>query len=277
MARSVDVRLAVACCLALAATAAGASDGLRITGTGTALGAMRRVAAAYGKASPGGSVQVLPSLGSSGAVKAVADGAIDLALTGRPLKPDERSRAIVALPYARTPFVLAAGPRVGVTGLGTEELVRIYRGDLATWPNGERVRLVLRPRSDIDTALLAGLSPAMASAVDAAFAREGMLVAATNQDCHEILVRTPGSVGPSTLTQIATEDPSLRALAWNGVEPTLENLAAGRYPLEKTLHAVVRRPPSAAVRRFLEFLGSREARAILQEAGNLPVPLPAPD
>jgi phosphate transport system substrate-binding protein len=265
----------MACCLAMLAVPA--SGAVRVTGTGTALGAMRRVAAAFEKASPGDAVQVLPSLGSSGAVKAVADGAIDLALTGRPLKGEERSPGVVALPYARTPFVFAAGPRVGVSGISPEEAVRIYHGDLVAWPNGERVRLVLRPRTDVDTTLVASLSPAMATAVDAALRREGMLVAATNQDVHEILVRTPGSVGPSTLTQILTEDRSLRALAWNGVEPTLENLAEGRYPLEKTLYAVVRTPASAALRRFLAFLSSRQARIILRETGNLPVPLPALD
>jgi phosphate transport system substrate-binding protein len=266
----------MACGLVLAAVPrARAAEVVRVTGTGTALGAMRRVAAAFEKASPDATVRILPSLGSSGAVKAVADGAIDLALTGRPLKADERAAGLVALPYARSPFVFAAGPRVGVAGITAEEAVRIYRGDLTTWPDGERIRLVLRPRTDVDTALVAALSPAMGAAMDAALAREGMLVAATNQDCHEILVRTPGSVGPSSLTQIVTEDPSLHALAWNGVEPTLENFAAGRYPLEKTLYAVLRTPPSPALRRFLTFLSSREARLVLREAGNLPVPLPA--
>jgi phosphate transport system substrate-binding protein len=117
----------------------------------------------------------------------------------------------------------------------------------------------------------------MAAALDVALDREGMLMAATNQDCHEILVHTPGSVGPSSLTQIVTEDPTLTPLAWNGVAPTLENLAAGRYPLEKTLYAVVRSPPSPAVRGFLAFLGSGEARAILEQTGNLQLPLPALD
>jgi phosphate transport system substrate-binding protein len=132
MARSIHLRACLAWSLALlAAPAARASDVVRVTGTGTALGAMRRLAAAFEQASPGHAVQILPSLGSSGAVKAVVDGAIDLALAGRALKPDERSAGVVALPYARTPFVFAAGPRVGVSGISTEEAIRIYRGELA--------------------------------------------------------------------------------------------------------------------------------------------------
>jgi phosphate transport system substrate-binding protein len=122
--------------------------------------------------------------------------------------------------------------------------------------------------------LVAAIAPVLAAAMEAALAREGMLTAATNQDCHRVLVRTPGSIGPSSLTQIRTEDPALVPLAWNGVAPTLENLAAGRYPLQKTLLLVVRAPPSPEVRRFLAFLASPAAARILEETGNLAVPLP---
>jgi len=41
----------------------------------------------------------------------------------------------------------------------------------------------------------------------------------------------------------------------------------------KTLAAVVRAPPSPSVRRFLDFLGSPEARGILERTGNLPLPI----
>jgi len=262
-----------ACAVAACEVPAARADSvLRATGTGTALGAMRRISAAFEKANPGHRLQLLPSLGSSGALKAVADGAIDVALSARSPGPDERG--IQAMPYARTPFVFAAGPRAGVTGITADEAARIYRGELPRWPNGERVRLVLRPRSDVDSTIVAAISPEMAAALEVALAREGMLTAATNQDCHRVLVRTPGSIGPSSLTQILTEDPALTPLAWNGVAPTLENLASGRYPLQKTLFLVVRSPPSPEVQRFLAFLASPAAARILEETGNLAVPLP---
>jgi phosphate transport system substrate-binding protein len=205
----------------------------------------------------------------------VAEGALDVGLSGRPLKPEERSLPIVAMPYARTPFVFAVGPRTGVAGITAGEIARIYRGELQSWPNGERVRLVLRPRADVDTVITRGISADVSAAVDVALARDGMLMAATNQECDEILARTPGSVGPSSLTQIVTEDKPLTPLTWNGVAPTVPNLASGAYPLAKTLFLVVRASPAPAVRRFVAFLGSPEARTILEATGNLAVPLPA--
>lgn len=261
--------------LLLAAPGVRAEDVLRVSGTGSALGTMRRLGAAFEKAKAGVRVQILPSVGSGGAFRAVADGALDIGLSGRLPRPAERAGGVKTMAYARTPFVFAVGPRSRVTGITADEAVRIYRGDLQRWPDGERVRLVLRPRHDVDTIILRAISAEMAAAVDVALTREGMLVAGTNQQCNDLLLRTPGAIGPTSLTQIVVEGNVLTPLAWNGVPPTLENLASGSYPLEKTLYLVVRNSPEPAVRRFLTFLASREARTLIERTGNIAVPLPA--
>jgi phosphate transport system substrate-binding protein len=252
-----------------------ADDPLRASGTGSALGAMRRLAEAFARASPGDGLEIVSSLGTSGAIKAVAHGALDVGFLGRDLEPQEKALGLVALPYARTPFVFVAGPRSGVSGITAADVVRIYRGEVPTWPGGERVRLILRPRGDSDNEILRAISPGMAAAVEAAFSREGMLMAATNQECDEMAARTPGALAPTSLTQIVAEREKLEPLAWDGVAPTLANLASGAYPLEKRLLVAFRAPPRPAVRRFLAFLGSARARKILEDAGNLPLPLPS--
>jgi phosphate transport system substrate-binding protein len=266
---------AVAVAVALGAPAVRADEVVRVSGTGSALGTMRRLSAAFASAHPGHRLQVFASVGSSGAVKAVSQGALDVGLSGRKLRPEEEALGVKGLLYARTPFVFAVGPRAGVSGITAGELVRIYRGELRSWPNGERVRLVVRPRAEADTLLVRAISSELDAAMDLALAREGMLMAVTNQECNEILARTPGAIGPSSLAQILSEDLPVAPLAWNGVAPTVANLASGAYPLSKDLIVVVRAPPSHAVRRFLAFLASPEARRILEETGNLPFPLPA--
>lgn len=251
-----------------------AEEALRVSGTGTALGAMRLLAASYEKANPGRQLRVLASVGSGGAFKAVAQGALDVGISARSLRKDEFGLGLVAIPYARTPFLFAAGPRAGVTGVTSVEVARMLRGELTRWPNGERVRVVLRPRSDADTQLLLDFSPELGAAVEAALGREGMLIAGTNQECIAMLVRTPGSIGPTSLTQILTEGLAVTPLAWDGVAPTLKNLDAGAYPLAKTLYLVIRAPAPPRVRQFVGYLATPEARRILEKAGNLPIQLP---
>ncbi len=271
-------RLAAASiCAFLVAASPRAEEVLRVSGTGSGLGTLQRLARPFAAANPGHRLQILTSLGSSGAISAVANGALDVGISGRALEAAEQALGLAELVYARTPFVFAVGPNTEVRSVTTREIVRIYRGELLTWPNGERVRVVMRPRGDVDTALVRAISPEVSAAVDVAYGREGLLVAVTNQECDDILSRTPGAIGPTSLTQIVTEEKGLVALAWNGVAPTTRNLASGAYPLSKTLRAVTRTPASPAVRRFLAFLRSREAARILEQAGNVPFPAATPE
>jgi phosphate transport system substrate-binding protein len=269
-------RLTVRLAAALLASASPAlAAEVRISGTGTALGPMARLARAFEAANPDVTVRLLPSVGSSGAAKAVAAGALEIGLSGRPLRPDEVALGLTGLELARTPFLLAVGPRAGTAGLDAAGLARIYRGQVAAWPSGERIRLVLRPRADADTLYLRSLSPDLAAALDAALARPGMLVAATNQECDALVARTPGAIGPSTLAQLSTDASGLRPLAWGGVDPTLANLASGLYPLWKPIVAILPRRPAPTASRFLAFVRSAEGRRILESAGCLPTPPPA--
>ncbi len=251
-----------------------AEESLRVSGTGTALGTMRRLGAAFEQANPGIKLRVLTSIGSGGAFKAVAKGALDLGVAARPLSGEEYALGLVSFPFARTPFLFAAGPRSGARDLTAADAVRIYRGELDVWPNGERIRLILRPRTDADSAILMAISPEMAAAAERALAREGMLLALTNQESNEILVRTPGALGMSSLTQVVTEGLAVTPLSWNGVAPTIPNLASGAYPLQKTLYIVIKAPASPAALRFFQFLASPPARVILEQSGNLPLPVP---
>jgi phosphate transport system substrate-binding protein len=212
---------------------------------------------------------VLPSLGSTGAIEAVAQGALDVAVSGRALRDAESQKGLLAVEVARTPFVFAVGRGAGVSGVTTDELAAIYRGEKTTWPNGQRIRLVLRPSSDVDTGLLKGISPDMAAAVAVAQSRPGMLMATTNTECHGILARSPGSIGPTTLLQLRTEPLPDPPLDWNGVAPTLANLASGRYPLQKPIFLVFRSPAPPGARLLLAFLSSPRGRALLAELGTL--------
>src|SRR4030042_4023517 len=80
---------------------------LKIGGTGTSLGSMQLLAKAFEKSHPGIKVVViLPSIGSSGGIKAVSKGSIDIGLSARPLKDEERNLGVLTTEYARTPFIL---------------------------------------------------------------------------------------------------------------------------------------------------------------------------
>lgn len=250
---------------------ASAETVVKIGGTGSALGAMKQIAEAYEKSHPGIRIKIVPSLGSTAAVKAALGGDIDLALSSRPLSENERHQGAVEVEYARSPFVFVTHAKVIKKDVSTRELEWLYGNPTASWPDGGRIRLVLRPEKDADSQLLRSISPAMEQAVKAAMARPGMIVAITNQESSDAVVRTSGALGGASLTEIISEKRPVNILSYNGTKPSVKAIADGSYPLVKSFYLVSTPKTTAHARQFAGFLRSPNARRILARTGNLVV------
>lgn len=245
------------------------AETVRLGGTGSAIGTMQRLGQAYQKQDPSFALEIVPNLGSTGGVKALRSGATQLAAISRPLKADEAADGLQTVDYGRTPFVLTTA-KPGVQGLALRDVAEIYAGRRTQWPDGSPVRLVLRPASDGDTAQLASFSDGIKAAVALAQGREGMVVGMTDQEAVDAVERLPGGMGTASLALLLSERRRATPLAIDGVEPTLANLASGRYPHAKTMTLVLRHDASATTRKFVEFVTSDSGRKLLAELGHLP-------
>jgi len=246
-----------------------AEDLIRVGGSGSGLGAMRLLAEAYERSHPGVKFKIFPSLGSSGGIKALLDGAIDIAISSRQLKDSEKMSKAIVLEYAKTPFIFITNSGTDIADLTEVELEKIYAGDMKTWPNGELIRPVLRPEADTDTSILKGISPTIERALKEALSRQGMIFAVTDQECAEKVENVKGSIGASTLTQIITEKRQVKVLSFNGIKPSLKALEDGSYPLYKRLNIVIAASASEKTSKFVDFVRSKTGRKILEDAGNI--------
>lgn len=247
------------------------ADTLRIGGTGNALGTIQLLADAFSRANPGTKVIVLPSIGSSGAVKAVPKGAIDIGLSSRPLTVDEAKNGTQAVEYARSPTVFTVHQRTQATGLTKAQIADIYLGKLTHWPNGIQIRPIMRQPGDDNTRQIISLSPEIEAAVKAASERPGLAFATTDQETSEKLDSIPGALGVTALALILSEQHPFRALTLDGIEPTAENIANGRYPIVKRFYFILPAVPSPTARAFISFAHSPEGRSILTRTGHSPL------
>lgn len=245
-----------------------AEDTIKIGGVGGALGTMRLLVDAFERSHPGVKVVVLPTMGSSGAIKAVSQGVIDIGLVGRPMKEQERKLGLKTIEYAKTPLAFVTKMGIKKSNVSTVELIRILNGEMTTWPDGQRLRLILRPADDSETLLVKTMSEEIGKAMDAALARPGMIKALTSQESADMLEKTPGAFGFSALTLIISEKRSLNVLSYNNVIPSVKSLADGSYPLYELLYMVTRPETSPQIRLFVDFVRSAEGRGILEKSGN---------
>lgn len=242
------------------------AETIRISGTGGAIGTMRILGEAFRKTTPGIRVEILPGMGSSGSVKAVLAGRLDVGLSARALSGEERAHGIVETRYARTPFVFGVNSTLKMTGLTLEGVAAIFAGK-RDWENGKRIRLVLRPMEDTDTPVLKSMSPAMSAAVDIALRRKGMIMATTDHDVADAIENVPGAFGGTTLSLVLSEKRAIRILSLEGITPSVRTMAGRSYRYSKTFFMVTKKNPPASVRRFIDFVRSPAGAAILARNG----------
>lgn len=257
-----------ALCAALTANA----ESLSVGGIGSVEPLVRLLFERFHKQAPNTTlIHLSPPLGSDGAVKALAAGRIDLVVIGRALHPEEAARVGEHFVLAETAFVLASRDGRQDRGFSLDQLAAVYQGQQQAWQDGSPIRLILRASFESDSALLRSMSPAMASSVAAAAQRPGMVTGDHDLDTLRLIARTSGSLGPTTLGLLNTENARLIVFPIDGVAPSLAALQSGTYLWRKTLTVVLPPHPSPTAERFALFLRSADAQKLLLAHDYLPV------
>lgn len=246
-----------------------AEDVIKIGGTGHAIGSMKLLGEAFERSQQNIKIQVVPRIGISDNIKAVSKGILDIGLLSRPLEENEQHWSIATIAYAQTPFVFVANNDVKVSDIKTSEIIKIFRCETNTWPTGKRRRFVLRPDSDPDSAFIKKRFPEIEENFDRTLCHEGRHTSSTEQDNLSVIEKIPGSFGVSTLTSVFSEKRNLNILSFDGISPGLKNHANASYPLYMTFYMMIKKEPSASVRRFIEFICTGDGRKIIEESGNL--------
>ncbi len=261
-------RLAAAALMLGAAThpALAEPNTVRIGGTGIALAALREVATSLTAIDPAIQVDVLPSIGTAGGIKALAEGAIDIALVARPLKADEKAKGMDEAVCMTTALIFASSHK-GATGLSRAQLPALYADAGPKWPDGTPLNVILRSRSGSENPYLAAAIPAMGPALEAAFKRPGLPVASTDQDNARLAGQISGSLAVMTLVQARGERLDLTSLPFDGVAATAEAIANKTYPFPIRICLAVANQSTRATARFIAHLRAPAGRSLMQSLG----------
>ncbi|MEO5347512.1 MAG: substrate-binding domain-containing protein [Magnetococcus sp. YQC-9] len=246
---------------------------LRVSGTGATISTIRQLAELYQQSHPELQLQfITPPMGSSGAIKALTTGQLDLALSGRPLKKEEIAQGLTETWIGRSPFAFVVHRNAAVNRITLNETAALYAGRQTAWPDGTKARVVLRPLQDADTSLLQSLSPEMHAALKTAHERRqpGSAMADTDLDLVDMVEKVPGAFGSVAMTLIIAERRPLKGLTLDGVEPTVAALEQKRYTPFKPLYFVTRQEGAASLAEFLDFLRSPDGRTHLEKLGITP-------
>jgi len=235
-------------------------------GAGAATPLLQALARAYGARSPTLPVRVERSVGTSGGVAAAVDGAMDLGLVGRALRPGEAPE-LEQLPIALDAVVVAASPDVERQGLSRAELRSLYAGE-----DVRGLVLLLRESGESGSECLEAAFPELLALHRAATASGKFRTVDYDDAMVHALLTLPRTAGVFSLGEIHGWRLPLRPLALDGIVPSVAAVEAGSWPAVRTLRVVFRPERRARLAPFLAFLASPEARAVTRSAGYAPLP-----
>ncbi len=246
----------------------GRGASVRISGTGAVTGLLRLLGNEYMAQHRDERIEVLFPYGSTGALKALAEQAIDVAATVRaPTAPERAAGAGTTTWLARTPQVVAVHRNLGLDRLSLPELIALWSRPRAAFPNGKRARPIHRLAESGTLKSLRQLSPELHMAMQRSLAWPGMLIANDESEALDLIEQTPGGIGTVTLSGLLGEGRPLVALAIGDWTPTVEHLEAQGYPVARNLYLISRALPKPAVQSFMAFLRSPHAQQLLRLRG----------
>jgi len=218
-----------------------------------------------------GKISLQPFSTLSG-LDAVAQGTADFGTSAR----EKYSRRAEEANLDFTPAVLDAAvlithPQNPVQSLTLKQIYDIYYGRITNWKD------LGGPDKPINLYSIASPLDGVEYSLRALVYRNGdQRIAAprlylNTTKLEEAVTLDPAGLGLSTLANTYANK-KVKALAVEGVTPSTQSVADGSYPLFITLYTVTRpdSPKKAEVDRFLAFLDSPEAKAILRKHDLVP-------
>lgn len=241
-----------------------------IAGSGTNLPITGKLAERYNQLEKK-NAKVPESIGSSGAIKAVSEGAISLGMISRPLKPKELQQGLKQVLYARVGVVIGTNYNVPDTNITDQDLVNIFKGKKDKWQNGEMIVVLSREKEDSTNRVFVKKVPGFANALEDSLGNKRWKVYYTDTEEAEAVVETPSSIGFTDTGALTALNLKIKPMRFNGIEPTIINVKKGIYPFYKDLYFVYKEPVSERVAGFLNFVSSDEGQRIISLYGGIPM------
>ena len=257
--------------VALLAESASAED-LVIPGSGNPEHVLGELARAFNAGQTRHRVLVPPTTGTAGAVRDVSEGTAVLGRVGRPLDAAELARGLTYLPLARDAIAVAGGATVNARGISGAQLVAVFAGKITDWSvlGGKAAPIRVIGKEKTDT---------IRQQVEKKFGDlvmgDAVRIVHLDSQVLELIDRYPTSFATLNRSALGATRNRVAILTLDGVEPSLENLESGRYPLSVDFGLIHKSGGvSLAAKAFLEFIGTGQAVKIMRAQGVLPLNAP---
>lgn len=158
-------------------------------------------------------------------------------------------------------FAAIVNKDVNIDNLTKEQITEIFRGDITNWKDvgGQDLKIVVINRPSSSGTRITFIKKAL-SGVNVI---KGNTL---NEDSNGALLRTlENTPGAISYTGLAYLNDKVKPLKINGIEPTVENILAGKYNIWSFGHMYTKGQAVGAVKAFLEYMDSEEVAQMARQ------------
>lgn len=161
----------------------------------------------------------------------------------------EKAKTLVDHQVAVVGIAAVANPQVGVDTLTKQQLVDIFTGKVTNWKDvggaDQKIQIINRPASSGTRATFENF--ALGTKTEDL---PGSIQEDSSGTVKKMIGETPGAIGYLALSYL---DETVKTLSLDGVEPSVDNVISGKYPVWAYEHMYTNGEPNETVKAFLDY------------------------
>jgi phosphate transport system substrate-binding protein len=244
---------------------------LKLSGSTTVLPIAQKAADAYMADHAMTDIQIA-SGGSSVGVQAIGEKTVDIGMSSRDLKAEEKTKypGLVETVIANDGIAIIVNPANTVSGLTMDQIKAIYNGSVTNW------KTVGGPDQTIVVVGRDSASGTREFFTESVMKKTNytstMLEKNSNGGVQQTIAQTPGAIGYVGLGYIDTTVKSVPILV-NGtpVQATVGTVIGKTYPISRPLLMITQGSPAGLAKSYIDFILSPAGQKIVTEEGFVPL------
>lgn len=245
-------------------TTAALSGKLALGGSTSVEKVVQAMMEAFMAENPDVSITYAPT-GSSTGIQGAGDGTLDIGLSSRGLK-DEEKATLTETMFALDGIAIIVNTENGVQGMDLETLAKIAKGEITNWKDvgGEDAEIVMIGR-DAASGTRDGFESIVGVKEECVYAEEqastGAVVASVQAN--------KGAIGYVSLSSVSD---AVKAITIDGVAPSEETVKDGTYKIQRPfVFATLTDGASELAKAFMSWAVSSATTELVANAGAVPV------
>ena len=216
----------------------------------------------------------IQSGGSGVGIKSAMDGVVDIGMSSRDLKPEEKT--LKEFRIATDGIAVILHPENTVNDLSVEQLRRIYSGEITSWKEvggkDDKITVVTREEGSGTRGAFIELTRLEVKETDKKVDKT-IASAITQGSTGAVITTVAGDVNAIGFASFgsARDNTNIKLISIDGIACSEENIYSGSYKISRPFLMLTKEEPTGLTKDFLDFILSAEGQNIVAENSYLKV------